>query len=268
MTYKSTSMPNYEPGVPTPYSLHVHPYPTRFHGAIYTRPVFGFPMIARPEQVFTPGYDLSRGALQPPISGLGTAAVDPNPTRLWSEGDGIFRPGGYGGGVFDGNISGLGSIGSRSTRALKRPLRGLGADDADYPWKTVSEKTRQLQQATNESLVKAGLCPLTVDGKLGGATCGARNHLSVHSEKYFGQAMSFSNPSTCDAHGSELKVPTPKSQGCGGGGLTTLPVTTAATLPSSSFSESGMSSSTKRMLGFALGGVLAVGAVVMLRRKR
>lgn len=259
----------YVPGVPTPYSLHVHPYPTRFHGPIYTRPVFGFPVIARPEGVFTPGYDISRGATHVPLSGLGnTEGVDPGP-RLWNEGDGIFRPGGYGGGVFDGNIAGLGSIGARSTRALKRPLRGLGADDtADYPWKAVSEKTRALQQATNVSLAKAGLCPIAVDGKLGGATCGARNHLSVHSEKYFGQEMSFSNPSACADHASELKVPTPKSQGCGGssgGGLTVTPSPT--TLPSTSFSEGGMSSSTKRTLGFALGGILAIGAVVMLRRK-
>lgn len=254
-------------GVPTPYTVHVHPYPTRFHGPNYTRPVFGFPVIARPEQVFTPGYDLSREVMQPPISGLGTDGVDPNPARLWSVGDGIFKPGGYGGGVFDNNISGLGALGvPRTKRSLRRSVSGLGSDATDYPWKAVSEKTRELQKATNESLAKAGLCPLTVDGKLGGATCGARNHLSVHSEKYFGQQMSFANPSTCEGHTAELKVPTPKSQGCGGGGLTTVPSASPAVLPPSSF-DAGMASSTKRMLGFALGGVLAIGAVVILRRK-
>jgi hypothetical protein len=234
-------------------------------------------MIARPEQVFTPGYDLSRGATHVPISGLGnTEAVDPGP-RLWDEGDGIFRPGGYGGGVFDSNISGLGSLGSPSRsevaalKRIRRGVRGLGADDTmDYPWKTVSEKTRVLQRSTNESLTKAGMCTIAVDGKLGGATCGARNFLTANSEKLFGQEMLFANPSACDAHASELKRPTPKSEGCGGGGggLTTLPSTTSATLPSTSFSEGGMSSSTKRTLGFALGGLLALGAVVMLRRKR
>lgn len=248
----------YPRGVPTPYSLHVHPYPTRFHGPIYTRPVFGFPVIARPQQLFTPGYDISRGAVRAPVSGLGSSE------RLWNEGDGVFRPGGYGGGVFDGNISGLGTLGHTVHRGS---VRGLGDDSVDYPWRTESEKTRGLQEATNVSLVKAGLCPLTVDGKLGGATCGARNHLSVNSEKYFGQAMAFNNPSACDAHTSELVRPTPKSQGCGGGGgggLTTVPA--ASTLPS--YSSGGMSSSTKRALGFAAGGLLALGAVVMMRRKR
>ena len=266
----------YVPGVPTPYSLHVHPWPTRFHGPIYTRPVFGFPVNARPEEVFTPGYDISRGATHVPLSGLGTAAVDPNPIRLWNEGDGIFRPGGYGGGVFDGNISGLGSLGTQSraeimaAKRLRRAIRGLGADDsATYPWRTVSEATRTLQKSTNESLAKAGMCPLTVDGKLGGATCGARNFLTANSNKLFGQEMLFANPSACAEHESELKRPIPKSEGCGaggsgGGGLT---VTQSPSLPSTSFSEGGMSSSTKRTLGFALGGILAIGAVVMLRRK-
>ncbi len=259
------------PGVPTPYHMHVHPWPTRFHGPIYTRPVFGFPVIARPEQVFTPGYDLSRGAPQPPISGLGAV------NSAWDTGDGVFKPGGYGGGVFDNNISGLGSLGvsSRAEVAVlkraRRGLRGLGDDSTDYPWKTVSEKTRALQKATNEALAKAGMCPITVDGKLGGGTCGARNFLTANSEKLLGQEMHFANPSACEAHASELKRPTAKADGCGGssgggGGLTTLPANTSAALPG--YSESGMSSSTKRTLGFALGGLLAIGAVVMMRRKR
>ena len=81
-------MPGYPPGVPNPLTRHVHPYPTRFHGSIYTRPVFGFP--------FAP-----RGVNNPmpqDFAGLGDYDVS----------RGIFRPGGYGGGVFDGNIAGLG----------------------------------------------------------------------------------------------------------------------------------------------------------------
>lgn len=41
-------------GVPTPYVAHVHPYPTRYHGGIWTRPVFGFPYVTSPQSVFKP----------------------------------------------------------------------------------------------------------------------------------------------------------------------------------------------------------------------
>jgi hypothetical protein len=192
---------------------------------------------------------------------------------LWDAGDGIFKPGGYGGGVFDNNISGLGSLGTTAAprkRAQKRGagLRGLGDDSSDYPWRVETDKTRALQKATNEALVKAGMCPLTVDGKLGGATCGARNYLTVNSEKLLGQELSFANPSACDAHPNDLVRPTSKAQGCGGGSGPSLTVLPPTPLPPSSFSSAGMSSSTKRLLGFAVGGVLALGAVVMLRRKR
>jgi hypothetical protein len=200
----------------------------------------------------TPGYNLDVHLPQPAVSGLGAV------NSSWDTGEGVFRPGGYGGGVFDGNISGLGSIGARR----RIGMRGLGEDSADYPWKAYSDKTKALQVTTNESLKKAGLCPIAADGKLGGATCGARNHLSVNSEKYFGQLMDFANPSACDAHVNELVRPKSASTGCG---ANVLPV------PSSSIPqpvvEAGMSSSSKRALGFAIGGILAIGAVVMLRKK-
>lgn len=41
-------------GVPNPYTVHVHPYPTRYHGAIYTRPVFNMPYRRTPHAVFKP----------------------------------------------------------------------------------------------------------------------------------------------------------------------------------------------------------------------
>lgn len=247
------------PGVPSPYAVHVHPYPTRFHGAIYTRPVFGYPVIAKPQDVFTPGYNVDREVPQPTLSGLGATVGE---GRLWTTGGGVFRPGGYGGGVFDGNISGLGSLGAQH----KCGVRGLGDDSTDYPWRAFSEKTKVLQEQTNISLKKAGMCPIAVDGKLGGGTCGARNYLTVNSEKLFGQQMHFANPSACDAHTADLVRPKSAAGGCGsgGGGLTTLPSTSAP----APYIESGMSSSTKRALGFALGGVLAIGAVVALRKKR
>jgi len=44
----------YAMGVPNPYTAHVHPYPTRYHGAIYTRPEFGLPYVRNPHTVFKP----------------------------------------------------------------------------------------------------------------------------------------------------------------------------------------------------------------------
>jgi hypothetical protein len=35
-------------GVPNPQVGHLHPYPTRYHGAIFTTPRFGLPFIANP----------------------------------------------------------------------------------------------------------------------------------------------------------------------------------------------------------------------------
>lgn len=252
-------------GVPNPYTMHVHPYPTRFHGPIYTRPVFGFPVIARPQDVFTPGYNINRGTPQPTVSGLGSTVGE---GMLWDVGDGVFKPGGYGGGLFDGDISGLGSVGGRSSKPQRRRTRSLGAvdDSADYPWRVKSAKTEQLQVATNESLAKAGMCPITVDGKLGGGTCGARNYLTANSEKLFGQQMLFANPSACGEHPNELVRPKSKAEGCGSSGGGVGPTTLPSTLPATSL-ESGMSSSTKRALGFALGGALAITAVVLMRKR-
>jgi len=35
-------------GVPNPFGPMLHSYPTRYHGPIYTRPMFGFPWRERP----------------------------------------------------------------------------------------------------------------------------------------------------------------------------------------------------------------------------
>jgi len=221
----------------------------------------GRAVIARNQDHFTPGYNIDSEVPQPMLSGLGNAAGSGG---LYDTGDGVFKPGGYGGGVFDGDISGLGSIGARRVHKSRHSgiaMRGLGDDTADYPWKEKSAATATLQEQTNISLVKAGMCPITVDGKLGGATCGARNFLTANNS----EGMLFKNPSACDAHAGDLVRPKSKASGCGGGTLTTTPA--ASTLPATTF-ESGMSSGTKRTLGFAIGGILALGAVVLMRRSR
>lgn len=48
-------MPGYPTGVPSQYTVHYHPWPTRFHGPLYQRPVFQFPWMASPQNVFKPG---------------------------------------------------------------------------------------------------------------------------------------------------------------------------------------------------------------------
>ena len=94
---------------------------------------------------------------------------------------------------------------------LGRP--SLGAASAKYPWHTFSQDTLQLQIATNQALQAAGFCPVPSSGILDGATCGARNHLTVHSREYFGNDMLFATPPACDdpANADELVLPT---KGC------------------------------------------------------
>ena len=51
-------------GVPNPYGVMLHSYPTRYHGPIYTRPEFGFPWHERPNDF----------AIDPQMMGLGAFA--------------------------------------------------------------------------------------------------------------------------------------------------------------------------------------------------
>jgi hypothetical protein len=226
----------YPAGVPTPYAMHVHPYPTRFHGPIWTRPVFGFPINAIPEGVLMPNRDIVNGLKYPlpAMNGL-------NGALGWNVGDGVFRPGGYGGGVFDGNIAGLGATGS-------------------YPWGTYSADTLALQKSTNVALKDAAYCPIATDGKLGPATCGARLQLTAVNA---GNAV-FAAPDTCQS----FKYPTLASKGCTSGSAvaTTVQPSTPLT-PPPEFASAGMGSSTKRALAFAVGGVVAIGVVYMLKKK-
>lgn len=246
------------PGVPTPYTMHVHPYPTRFHGAIYTRPVFGAPVIARPQDVFTPGYNIDREVPQPTLSGLGATV---GKGMLWDTGDGVFKPGGYGGGVFDGDISGLGSLSRR--RSVKGiGVSGLGADSADMPWREKSNATVALQSTINAHLLGMGMCPIGVDGKMGGGTCGAARY--VLDKK--GDTGDGEMPDVCAAHRSEWVAPKKNTGNCGAPAAAPAVVTASSVSVPTNLSA-GMSSGTKRALGFALGGVLAIGAVMMLRRK-
>jgi len=244
----------YPAGVPTPYVAHVHPYPTRFHGGIWTRPVFGMPTIAQPGTVFIPGRDMTMGPDRP-LRGLGAAEE-----LMYNTGRGIFRPGGEGGGVFDGNIAGLGADTQAAT----------AADAADYPWGKYSDKTKALQQATNVALQRTGYCPIAADGKLGPATCGARNRLSLDAEAA-GEGTFYDIPSTC----TDYKLPNKLATGCGTGGgapavvpgVSTKPGPTTASM-TTSIASPGLSSSSKKALALLAGGLGALGIVYVIKKRK
>jgi hypothetical protein len=65
---------------------------------------------------------------------------------------------GTGNGVLSGNSIGV--------------VAGLG-EDPSYPWAEYSADTKALQEETNQALIANGYAPITADGKLGKATCGA-----------------------------------------------------------------------------------------------
>ncbi len=65
--------PGYPRGVPSPFATHVHPWPTRYHGPIYTRPVFTFPYETAPQAVFKPD-DFNAFYGRPATAGLGASA--------------------------------------------------------------------------------------------------------------------------------------------------------------------------------------------------
>lgn len=238
--------PGYPAGVPTPYTVHVPPYPTRFHGGIWSRPSFAYPQMQQPTTVFLPPRDIEM-IPDKPYSGLGS---DQNGINV---GEGIFRPGGYGGGVFDGNLAGAPSLGKART------LGDATSDATDYPWGAYSSKTAALQTATNVSLKAAGYCPLAVDGKLGPATCGARNRLTVDDTS----GAIYNNPSTCQSYATPALL----SSGCGSGASTVV-TKIPATQASMSSSLPLLSSNTKKALGFVAGGLLAVGAVYYFKKRR
>lgn len=58
-------------GVPSPYTVTVHPYPTRFHGGIWTRPVTQSPLVPTPNGVFKPDDFAPAAYARYPFQGVG-----------------------------------------------------------------------------------------------------------------------------------------------------------------------------------------------------
>jgi hypothetical protein len=108
---------------------------------------------------------------------------------------------------------GAGSLGGSSLGSLGAP-GALG----EYPWKEKANETTTLQGLINQVLEQWDYCPIAVDGKLGGATCGAaslvRDSLGV----------SVPVPNACLAHQSEWV--TPRHPPCAAATPTPTPTTT------------------------------------------
>lgn len=128
----------YPRGVVNPYTAHVHPYPTRFHGGIYTRPVFDLPYVRSPHAVFKPDDFYSYYGVKG-VGGLGSFS--------------------------SGSSLGNGSIGGNTL--------GLGATGTPIYWGGYNTKTVTLQGAVNKVLNSQGYKEIAVDGKLGPKTCAA-----------------------------------------------------------------------------------------------
>lgn len=68
-------------GVPSPFTVHVHPYPTRFHGGIWTRPVAMGPVVPQPYSVLKPDDFAPAAYARYPFKGVGE--MDPTARAVW-----------------------------------------------------------------------------------------------------------------------------------------------------------------------------------------
>ena len=265
--------------VPNPYVATTHPYPTRFHGGIWTRPTFGMPYMRSVQSVFKPS-DFNDG--NPALRGLGDVNAANGVFGTEQKGGGVFGPSLYG--------LGLGTLGAdysttfqpmiddpNAVVAFKGPtapqLRGQGSGESG------DSRVSELQGYLNRVLATAGLTSLTQDGKLGAKGCGAIAW-------YRGPGRSLASASTAAAIDANLgAMGTIYSAVCatkgatapGGGGSTTTvvkapPVYAAPPVvvapppapPVEPAKASMMGAGTWAMIG---GGVLAVGLAVVGKKK-
>ncbi len=115
-------------GVPNPYVVTTHPYPTRYHGGIWTRPTFGMPTMRSVQSVFK-NTDFNDG--NPGLRGLGTDV---------NVGNGVFGTARAGGGVFGPSLYGLGGQGDDidaiASMILSTPTRSTAAFDVQAEFRS------------------------------------------------------------------------------------------------------------------------------------
>ena len=143
---------NYPTGVPSPYVMHQHPYPTRFHGGIWKRPEFGLPYVRQPFNVIRPSQMAGVGCGPPPAAAMsGVTAIG-----MWDTADGVFRrPNVDGGGVFN-EISGLGAVSSETAAFIGGGVLAFGLVFYLLKKKTMvanSGKKRKRRRAPRTALI-------------------------------------------------------------------------------------------------------------------
>jgi len=247
-------------GVPNPYDTHVHPWPTRFHGGIWTRPVFGYPWQQSVQSVFKPS-DLNDG--NPGLHGLGEL--------LWQTNRGVFGAPRNGGGVF-GPQAGLGDDYSlpafvNTTELVRDATTAAPPAQPTVPGlKKDDSRVRELQAYLNRVLKAAGYQELgSPDGALGGKTCGA---IAWYKATGRGLAAGTTAQAAIDANlavmattyqgvcaGKTLSAPVKVGAGGGGGSVAPYVPPVGPVVPPPVEYQAGMSASTKYAIG---GGVLAV----------
>ena len=221
------------PGVPSPYTWTNHPWPTRFHGGIWTRPTFEFPYQPGVQNVIMPRM----------FAGLGSD-VD---TR-----DGVYGSRRNGGGIFSGSsLYGLGRITDIRRTSIEPEYVPLG--QADFPWREYSDQTKELQGLLNKLLTKHGYCPVAADGKLGKGTCAAIK-LAAGLEPSAGIAA----PDSCQEFGTPPGKCAPGGAFPGGG--------SAALPPHYRYRRAGMTGG--QVAAIAAGAAAAIGIVWWMKKKK
>lgn len=206
-------------GVPNPFGPRVHPYPTRYHGPIYTRPMFRFPWHQRPQNagMITRGTTSSSLTGYFSVSGLagmggGGALGQDTPMYGWSseikalqeainprldrmgrvriKADGTLRPATCGGAA----LVGLPMPSACSGVTPEEP-----ASQRWHAWESL-----ETQKALHSAILARGGHGISKDGQLGAETCGALRWFSI-AEPKGGWAV----PPTCQSFQEPKGLPPP-----------------------------------------------------------
>lgn len=198
--------------------------------------------------VFGPGGH-GGGIFQTTVSGLGALRYGTK--------QGIFGPGGHGGGIFQTTLGATAQEAGASAAspnwlsatlaATAAAAAGSSSPTSVGPMGVYSEATKNTQLRANAILPQIGKPTLNVDGKLGEKTCQAIRDIVASG------TPGWSVPAACS-------VSAPRS---GGSSITT----TSAALPEGYAYDPGMSTGTKMLIA---GGVVlaAVGGYVALKKRR
>lgn len=139
-------MPSPRPGVPNPYTFHNHVMNSRFFGSSSTRPVFGMPYAHQDSSNF-----MRHSLRGSSLGSLGDVNV----------GNGVFRPKGDGGGVFNDYLSGYGALGADDS--CMTALKACDPGKAATLGQAIATATAAMAQAvTNPSAMQAITTQLNV----------------------------------------------------------------------------------------------------------